>query len=102
MLLREVAYKHVPMMESCLFVAVENNVLGTANVVAAAAESGIDDFVMISSDKAVHPANLMGLTVFPTRIYRLYSRVFRTPPPRRTCSRQCHVPLEAVGRCTQP
>jgi FlaA1/EpsC-like NDP-sugar epimerase len=62
MLLREVAYKHVPMMESCLFVAVENNVLGTANVVAAAAESGIDDFVMISSDKAVRPANVMGLT----------------------------------------
>ena len=56
------AYKHVPMMESSLFEAAENNILGTANVAAAAAEYGIDDFVMISSDKAVRPANIMGLT----------------------------------------
>ena len=56
------AYKHVPMMESSLFEAAENNILGTANVAAAAAGYGIDDFVMISSDKAVRPANIMGLT----------------------------------------
>jgi FlaA1/EpsC-like NDP-sugar epimerase len=56
------AYKHVPLMESSLFEAAENNILGTANVAAAAAEYGIDDFVMISSDKAVRPANIMGLT----------------------------------------
>ncbi|HXN47311.1 MAG TPA: nucleoside-diphosphate sugar epimerase/dehydratase [Bryobacteraceae bacterium] len=56
------AYKHVPMMESSLLEAAENNILGTANVAAAAAEYGIDDFVMISSDKAVRPANIMGLT----------------------------------------
>jgi FlaA1/EpsC-like NDP-sugar epimerase len=56
------AYKHVPLMESSLFEAAENNILGTANVAAAAAEYGIDDFVMISSDKAVRPANVMGLT----------------------------------------
>ena len=56
------AYKHVPMMESALFTAVENNILGTANVAEAAAEGGVADFVMISSDKAVRPANLMGLT----------------------------------------
>ena len=56
------AYKHVPMMESSLIEAAENNILGTANVAAAAAEHGIDDFVMISSDKAVRPANIMGLT----------------------------------------
>jgi len=56
------AYKHVPLMESSLFEAAENNILGTAAVAAAAAEYGIDDFVMISSDKAVRPANVMGLT----------------------------------------
>jgi FlaA1/EpsC-like NDP-sugar epimerase len=56
------AYKHVPVMEAQLFEAVENNVLGTWNVALAAAEYDIADFVMISSDKAVHPTSVMGMT----------------------------------------
>jgi FlaA1/EpsC-like NDP-sugar epimerase len=56
------AYKHVPMMESHIFEAVENNVFGTYNVAVAGARYGASDFVMISSDKAVRPANVMGVT----------------------------------------
>ena len=57
------AYKHVPMMEAQLFEAVANNVFGTRNVARAAAHwSERDDFVLVSSDKAVRPANVMGAT----------------------------------------
>ena len=56
------AYKHVPLMENHVFEAVENNIFGTWNVAVAASRYGVSDFVMISSDKAVRPANIMGVT----------------------------------------
>jgi len=56
------AYKHVPMMEGHLFEAIQNNVLGTYAVATTAGRFKVRDFVMISSDKAVRPTSVMGLT----------------------------------------
>ncbi len=54
------AYKHVPIMESNPSQCIETNVLGTKNVAEAAREFAVDKFIMISTDKAVNPTNIMG------------------------------------------
>ena len=58
------AYKHVPIVEdeNNLSIAAENNILGTYNLAQAAVENSIHSFVMISTDKAVRPTNVMGAT----------------------------------------
>ncbi len=54
------AYKHVPIVERNIIEGILNNVWGTLNIVHAAIEFGVDDFVLISTDKAVRPTNVMG------------------------------------------
>lgn len=54
------AYKHVPMVEHNVAEGVQNNLLGTVNTAQAAIKSGVSNFVLISTDKAVRPTNVMG------------------------------------------
>lgn len=56
------AHKHVPLMEKNCIEAVENNVFGTVNVIECCEEYGTERFMMVSTDKAVNPTNVMGAT----------------------------------------
>lgn len=61
-ILHAAAYKHVPLVEENELEGARNNVLGTHVVAEAAADAGIERFILISTDKAVRPTNIMGAT----------------------------------------
>src|SRR5690606_29115661 len=56
------AHKHVPLVEANPLEGVRNNVLGTRTIAQAALDGGVKNFILVSSDKAVRPANVMGAT----------------------------------------
>ncbi len=80
LVLHAAAHKHLPILEHNPQEAVKNNVFGTWNTLKAAEEAGVSRFVVISSDKAVHPASVLGATK------RLTERMVEVPHGKMVCS----------------
>ncbi len=76
------AYKHVPLVESNILEGLRNNTLGTASVADAAIAAGVERFILVSTDKAVRPTNIMGASkrlaemVLQDRARRQHATVF--------------------------
>ena len=79
------AYKHVPIVEHNVVEGIHNNVISTWYTAEAARETGVETFVLISTDKAVNPANVMGATK------RLAELVLQALQERSTTTRFCMV-----------
>ncbi|MFH0710703.1 MAG: nucleoside-diphosphate sugar epimerase/dehydratase [Pseudomonadota bacterium] len=70
-LIHAAAYKHVPLCEANIHAAITNNVIGSCNVIDSAIDHNVSKVVIISTDKAVRPTNIMGTT---KRIVELYAQ----------------------------
>jgi len=70
-LIHAAAYKHVPLCESNIQAAITNNIIGSCNVIDSAIDHNVSKIVIISTDKAVRPTNIMGTT---KRIVELYAQ----------------------------
>ncbi|MDC3208389.1 polysaccharide biosynthesis protein [Pelagibacteraceae bacterium] len=68
-ILHAAAYKHVPLVENNILSSLKNNVISTKSIVHAALELNIERFVLVSSDKAVRPSNIMGVSKRLSEIY---------------------------------
>lgn len=67
--LHAAAYKHVPMLENNVFAAIKNNFFGSINVVNASHKYNVEEFLLVSTDKAVRPTNIMGASKRLSEIY---------------------------------
>ena len=74
------AYKHVPMVEANAAEGIQNNVFGTLNMVRVALENGVGHFVLVSTDKAVRPTNVMGASKRVAELV-LQAMAHATQPP---------------------
>ncbi len=88
------AYKHVPLLESNIAQGIENNVLGTLTAAQSASESAVSQFVLISTDKAVRPTNIMGAT---KRIAELTIQALSAQPKSATSSSSTRFAIVRFG-----